>query len=69
MGSAAVPRNVVSCASRCRNRATGDIVAIKKFRGNYDDPNLRRGMQREVKVRPLPVLPAKCAEKGRQPLM
>jgi cyclin-dependent kinase-like len=35
---------------RCRNRDSGDIVAIKKFKESDDDENLRKTTLREVKI-------------------
>jgi cyclin-dependent kinase-like len=35
---------------RCRNKESGDIVAIKKFKESDDDDNLRKTTVREVKI-------------------
>jgi cyclin-dependent kinase-like len=35
---------------RCRNKESGDIVAIKKFKESDDDENLRKTTLREVKI-------------------
>jgi serine/threonine protein kinase len=36
---------------KCRNKDTGDIVAIKKFKESEDDEIVRKTTLREVKVR------------------
>ena len=35
---------------KCKNKVTGDIVAIKRFKGNFEDENIKKTMQREVKM-------------------
>ena len=35
---------------KCRNKETGDIVAIKKFKDTEDDEIVRKTTLREVKV-------------------
>ena len=35
---------------RCRNKETGEAVAVKKFKENDDDPAVRKTTLREVKV-------------------
>lgn len=35
---------------RCRNKETGESVAVKKFKENDDDPAVRKTTLREVKV-------------------
>ena len=35
---------------KCKNKATGDIVAIKKFKDTEDDEIVRKVTIREVKI-------------------
>lgn len=40
---------------RCRNKDTGEIVAIKKFKESEDDEIVRKTTLREVPCRPIPL--------------
>lgn len=49
---------------KCRNRDTGEIVAVKKFVENEDDPLIRKIALREIrmlKVRKIAVLDPGCS--------
>jgi serine/threonine protein kinase len=43
-------RGAYGTVLRCRNKETGEAVAVKKFKENDDDPAVRKTTLREVKV-------------------